>query len=95
MQSLDEPPPLYNFCISANSFLHWLVSAAKISILGKKLKFVATTWIFYNFQIHKRIVSAETICGNTVFAVQMLKPSDKPNSSLNRLNIFVNGGIFL
>ena len=28
------------------------------------------------------------------FAVQMLKPSDKPNSSLNRLNIFVNRGIF-
>ena len=29
------------------------------------------------------------------FAVQMIKPSDKPNSSLNRSNIFVNGGIFL
>ena len=25
-----------------------------------------TIWIFYNFQIQKRIVSAETVCGNMV-----------------------------
>ena len=33
----------------------------KFSLLGKKLKFAATIWTFYNFQIQKRIVSAETI----------------------------------
>ena len=31
------------------------------------LKFAATTWSFYNFQIQKRIVSAETIRGNTLW----------------------------
>ena len=35
-------------------------------ILGKKLKFATTIQIFYNFQIQKRTVSAETICGNAV-----------------------------
>ena len=39
----------------------------KFSLLGKKLKFAATMWIFYNLQIQKRIVSAETIHGNMVF----------------------------
>jgi hypothetical protein len=40
----------------------------KFSLLGKKLKFAATTWIFYNFQIQKKIVFLETIRirGNTV-----------------------------
>ena len=31
------------------------------------MKFAATIWILYNFQIQKRIVSAETIWGNTVY----------------------------
>ena len=30
------------------------------------MKFAATIWSFYNFQVQKRIVSAETIWGNTV-----------------------------
>ena len=30
------------------------------------MKFAASLWIFYNFQIQKRIVSAEIIRGNTV-----------------------------
>ena len=33
------------------------------------MKFAATIWIFYNFQIQKRIVSAETFCGNTVYSL--------------------------
>ena len=48
-------------------FILWAGALARhstnlISLLGKKLKFAATIWIFYNFQI----VSAETIWGNTV-----------------------------
>ena len=31
------------------------------------MKFAAITWIFYNFQIQKRIVSAEPIRGNMVY----------------------------
>ena len=30
------------------------------------MKFAATIWIFYILQIQKKIVSAKTICGNTV-----------------------------
>ena len=33
------------------------------------MKFAATIGIFYNFQIQKRIVSAETIWGNTVLQI--------------------------
>ena len=44
----------------------------KISLLGKKLKFVATIQIFYFLQIQKSIVFAETIRGNTV--IHDLKP---------------------
>ena len=40
------------------SFRPWTVSQHKFSLLGKKLKFAATIWISYNFQIQKRIVSA-------------------------------------
>ena len=40
------------------------------------MKFAATIWIFYNFQIHKRIVSAETICGNTVDFLLSCQKSD-------------------
>ena len=36
-------------------------SQKNVSSLGKRLKFVATIWIFYNLQIQKRIVSAETM----------------------------------
>ena len=49
-----------------NSFLPWIDSAAKIQFIRKKLKFAAPIWIFYNSKIQKRIVSAETICRNTV-----------------------------
>ena len=34
-------------------------------------EFAATIWICYNLQIQKRIVSAETICGNTVMENEM------------------------
>ena len=53
------------YCISANIFNPWIVTSfeqfpqQKFSLFGKKLKFAATFWIFYNFQIPKRIVSAE------------------------------------
>ena len=35
------------YCISANSFLHWIVSTKKLSSLGKKLKI--EIWGFLNF----------------------------------------------
>ena len=41
----------------------------KFGLLGKTMKFAET--IFYNFQIQKRIVSAETICGNRVSFMNM------------------------
>ena len=46
-----------------NSFFLWIVSTEKMSYVGE---FAATIWICYNLQIQKRIVSAETIPGNTV-----------------------------
>ena len=36
------------------------------------MKFAVTIWIFYNLQIPKSIVSAETIWGNTVFVSSKL-----------------------
>ena len=51
--------------ISHQNFLLFYIIAAFFSFL--KLKIVATIGIFYNFQIQTRIVSAETICGNTVY----------------------------
>ena len=50
------------------SFLPWIVSTEKMSCVGE---FSATIWICYNLQIQKRIVSAETICGNTVMENEM------------------------
>ena len=58
--------------ISRNSFCSWILSSLeyfpqqKFNILGKKLKFAATLCIFYNFQIQKRMIFEETICGRTI-----------------------------
>ena len=49
-----------------NSFLSSIDSAAKVQFIRKKLKFAAPIWIFHISKIQKRIVSAETICRNTV-----------------------------
>ena len=54
VSALEEFPPL-------NSF-----RSKKLNLLGKKFKFAAIILISYFFQIEKRVVSAETICGNTV-----------------------------
>ena len=57
---------------SSYSFCPWIVSSFEwfpqqnFSLLSKKLKFAATVWISFNFQIQKTIVSVETIRGNTV-----------------------------
>ena len=62
------------------------------------MKFAVTIWNFYNFQIKKKIVSAETICGNTVYIANIvckkveikkrcywkcvLSPSNRPNQQI-------------
>jgi hypothetical protein len=56
------------------------------SLLGKKLKFAVTIWVFYNFQIQKRIVSAETIWGNTV-SIFLKRWIEIWNTFSTRLNI--------
>ena len=38
----------------------------KFSSLSKNLNIAATIWIDYNFQIQKKVVTADTIWGNTV-----------------------------
>ena len=53
---------------------NWPLLYEKLSLLGKKLKFVATIGIFYILKIQKRIVSAETIRGNTIIkSLAMMK----------------------
>ena len=49
------------------SLTFWTRSQNSVYYLGKKLKFAATIWISYNFEIQKRRASAETIWVNTVF----------------------------
>ena len=67
-----------NYHISANSFLPWIVSSIVFAaywgkyssfhyIRGRLVRQLFE--IFYILKIQKRIVSAETICGNTVFVV--------------------------
>ena len=51
--------------ISSYDFCPWIVSEAKIQFIKQK-KIVGIIWISYNFQIQNKIVSAKTICGNTV-----------------------------
>jgi hypothetical protein len=40
------------------------------------MRFAVTLWIFYNFQIQKRIVSKECIWGNTVFVCDPVEQAD-------------------
>ena len=70
------------------STVGWLVGyfpQQKFSLLGKKLKFAATIWIFYYFQIQNRTIRRNTI------SLFLLKNITEQN---NFLNIFYFGDFF-